>query len=64
MSPFLSTLGGGSVQGFKAMSAGGGPGTDASSPAASVKALDGSENGYYYVSLNNGTVQYLSLIHI
>ena len=31
---------------------------DSSSPAASVKALDGSENGYYYVSLNNGTVQY------
>ena len=59
MSPFLSTLGGGSVQGFKAMSSGGGAaGGDASNPATSVKALDGQPNGYYYVNLNNGVVQY------
>ena len=40
--------------------AGGGAvgGEDASNPAASVKVLDGQPNGYYYVSLNNGTVQY------
>ena len=59
MSPFLSTLGGGSVQGFKALStASDGSGSDASNPAASVKALDALPDDYYYVLLNNGTVQY------
>ena len=56
MSPFLSTLGGGSYQGFKAMTSGGDQGTDASNPALSVKALDGQPNGEYYVKLNNNNV--------
>ena len=59
MSPFLSTLGGGSYQGFKAMGSGSAaPGQDASNPATSVKALDGFDDGEYYVLLNNGQVQY------
>lgn len=59
MSPFLSTLGGGSAQGFKArIAAAPGGGQDASNPATSVKALDGAANGYYYVQLNNGNVQW------
>ena len=58
MSPFLSTLGGGSFQGFQAMSGGGGIGSDASDPAPNVKALDGQSNDYYYVRLNDNSVQY------
>lgn len=64
MSPFLSTLGGGSAQGFQQLGppsgAGGGNGQDANSPAASLIALDnlGAGAGLYYVLLSNGSTVY------
>lgn len=52
MSPFLGTTGGGSSLGFRRISAGGLPGSDASNPATGAKEIrdaGGTTNGFYYI---------------